>query len=75
MQVSSTFSDFCNLSVLTLKPLPNGKILDKSKSKAFADDNLKVIQMVNLFWIRQKTLLEKNNMLVSSIFFFSHNVF
>ena len=33
-------------TVLTFSPLPNGKILDKSKFKAFADDKINVVEMM-----------------------------
>ena len=48
--------------------LPNDKTIDCSKFKAFADDNLNMTE--NL-----KTLWEKEKMLVTIIFSFSHNVF
>ena len=35
----------------TFNPLPNGKSLDVTKLKAFADDKSKVaVMMISLFW-------------------------
>ena len=56
--------------------LPNDKILEWSKLKAFADNKIKVLKMmIFLYLIRLKTLWEKEKMLVISIFSFSYNVF
>ena len=69
------FSDMVNaLSIIPLN-LPDGKILDLSKLKAFADVNLNVNQKLKIGLGRVKTLLEKEKMLVINIFSFSHNVF
>ena len=76
----------------TLNSLPNDKILDWSKLKAFADDKIKVLKMMvfvfdrvenivgkgenaGLSLIGLKTLWEKEKMMVTSIFSFSHFVF
>ena len=55
--------------------LPNDKILDWSKLKAFADDKINVANMMIFVFDRVKTLWEKEKMLVTSIFSFSLNVF
>ena len=55
--------------------LQNDKILDQSKLKAFADDKLKVIQMAKFVLGKIENTVEKKKMLVTSIFFSSHNVF
>ena len=55
--------------------LPNNKILDLSKFKAFADDKIIGTQKLNLLWEEQKTLWDNEKMLVTSIFSFSHNFF
>ena len=55
--------------------LPNDKILDWSKFKAFADDNVNVNEQLKFGMRRTEKLWKKEKMLVTSIFFFSHNVF
>ena len=55
--------------------LPNDKISDQSKLKAFAEDKLKVIQMAKFVLDKIENIVRKEEMLVTSIFFFSHNVF
>ena len=56
--------------------LPNDKILDLTKLKAFADDKLDGVNMMtSLSLIGYKTLWKKEKMLVTSIFSFSHSVF
>ena len=37
------------VSLLTVNPLPNNKILDMPKLKAFADDEINVTQVLKLF--------------------------
>ena len=54
-----------------VNPLPNDKFLDWTKFKAFADEKPKI--MISVF-DNIKTLWEKEKMLVSSIFSFSHIV-
>ena len=56
------------------KSLPNDKILDVTKLKAFADDKIKVAQMTISVFDKVKTLWEKEKMLVTRIFSFSYNV-
>ena len=55
--------------------LLNDKILDWFKLKAFSDDKLSSAEILKFVLGRQKTSWEKEKMLVTSIFFFSHNVF
>ena len=67
--------NICYLSLsMFLNSLPNDKFSDKFKLRAFADDKIKVIykQKIILGLIKKR---EKEKMLVTSIFFFSHNVF
>ena len=51
------------------------KILDWSKLKAYADDKINVTEKLKLFLEGLKTLWGKEKMLVTSILYFSHNVF
>ena len=56
--------------------LPNDIFLGCSKLKAFADDKINVNEKIEIcFGKDRKTLWEKEKMLVTSIFSFSHNVF
>ena len=57
-----------------INSLPNNKILDRFKLKAFADNKMR-LKYGNLFGEEQRTLLEKEKMLVTSVFSYSHNVF
>ena len=52
-----------------IKSLPNDKIVDQSKFKSFGDDKINVTQ--NLTFLSGS----EENIVVTSIFFFSHNVF
>ena len=54
--------------------LPNDKILDWSKLKAFADDEINVINKLKFVSERIESILGKREMLVTSIFSFSENV-
>ena len=54
--------------------LPNDKFSDWSKLKTFANDKLSLTEKLK-FVFRRKTLWEKEKMLVTSIFYFSYNVF
>ena len=59
-------------------PLQDDKILGLPKLKAFADDKSNVTQNVKVVFQRIENIVgkeEKKKMLVTSIFFFSHNVF
>ena len=67
--VNSTFL------LIQLNFLPNDKSLALSKSEASADDNYSEAEMKQLFFCQgEKTLLEKEKVLVTSIFSWSHNV-
>ena len=66
-----TFSEFNS----SINPLPNDNFLDVTKLKAFADDKLNAAKRSFFSLIEQKTLWEKEKMLVTSIFSFSHSVF
>ena len=61
--------------LLELNSLPNDEILDQSKFNAFADDKIDVTKESKFVLGRVETLWEKEKMLVTSIFSFSHNVF
>ena len=56
-------------------PLPNDKILDLTKLKAFADDKSNVAKMMISLIDRVEKLWEKEKILVTSIFSFSYSVF
>ena len=51
--------------------LPHDKILDWSKLKAFADDNINVTESLKFVLRRLENIVGKEKMLVTSIFFFS----
>ena len=55
--------------------LPNDKILDWSKFKAFADDKINVNEQLKSGLGRVENILGKGGNAVSSIFSFSRNVF
>ena len=58
-----------------VKPLPNDKILDRSKLKAFADDKIKVDKNDDYIFGRIENLVVKGeNFSYTSIFSLSHNV-
>ena len=60
----------------TVNSLPNNKILDWAKLKAFADNKINVNEKKFKFVLGGvETLWEKEKMLGISIFSFSHNVF
>ena len=44
---------------ITINSLPNDKILDRSKLKAFAEDKLNVVQKLNFFNGRVKSIVGK----------------
>ena len=59
-----------------LNSLPNDKILDVTKLKAFADDKINLAQMmISVIPIVENMVGKGAKMLVTSIFSFSHNVF
>ena len=49
--------------------------LDRTKFKGFADDKVSVGQFVISVFYRIENIVRKGEMLVTSIFSFSHNVF
>ena len=56
--------------------LPNDKILDWTKLKAFAEDKLDITKIMNSVCDRVENIEgKKEKMLVTSIFSFFHNVF
>ena len=57
-----------------INSLPNDTILDINKLKAYADDKINVAQMMTSVSDRIENIVEKGEMLVTIIFFFSHNV-
>ena len=64
------------MSIYGVKSLPFHKrqILDPSKLKEFADNNFKFDENGSQFF-RQKTLWEKEKLLIRNNFSFSHSVF
>ena len=50
---------FCLLHKLIINPLPNDKILDWSKLKAFADKKITVTQKLKFVLGRVKNIVEK----------------
>ena len=59
--------------------VPNDKILDRSKVKAFADDKLTVTKELKFVLGKEENIVGKGKKnaayVVTSIFAFSHNVF
>ena len=53
---------------LPFTPLPNDKILDVTKFKAFADDKLNASKLIVFSLTEWKTLWEKEKMLFSVVF-------
>ena len=64
-----------NINTASFNSLPNDKILDRTKLKAFADMKLNAAKMMISIFYRVETLWEKEKMLVTSIFSFSLNNF
>ena len=64
------FLNTVSLIFLELNPLPNGKILDWSKFKAFEDDKINVAEMMISVSDWVENIVGKGE-----IFCFSHNVF
>ena len=60
---------------LILNTLPHDKMLGLSKMKAFADKKINMIQKLKRLFHRIENWGEKEKMLVTGIFSFSHNVF
>ena len=63
------------MDLLTLNPLPDEKLLNWSKLKEIADDILKCIESEKKVLYRVETLWEKEKLVVTSNFSFSHDVF
>ena len=58
-----------------MNPLPDDKILDWSKFKAFADDRLNVTKMIISVFDKVENIVGKGEIACTSNFSFSHNVF
>ena len=58
-----------------INPFPHVKILDQSKLKAFADDELNVAKMIISVFDRVENIVGKGEIACTSNFSFSHNVF
>ena len=56
-----------------VKSLSNDKFLDWFKLKAFADDNLNLTEKLKFVLSWMENIVGKGEMLVTSIFSFSHN--
>ena len=52
-------------------PLPNDKYLDRTKLKAFAENKLNIVVMMIFFFDRVENTMEKEKMVLFSIFSFS----
>ena len=65
--------------ILLFTPFPKRQILDSSKLRKFADDNFKFDENGRKLykWVKkkEKTLREKEKLLVTNNFSFSHSVF
>ena len=59
----------------SFNPLPDDKILDQTKLKAFADDKLNVTKLVISVFDRVENFVQKGELASTSIFSFSHDVF
>ena len=57
---------------MLIKSLPSNKFLNLSKLKAFGDDKINVTEKLKFVFARVEILWEKEKMLVTSIFLFSH---
>ena len=75
IQLCTVIQPLCNTLKEPINPLPDDKILVSSKLKQIADDISKCIKNEKKSHIGQKTLWEKEKLLVSSNLSFSHNVF
>ena len=60
---------------MVLNSLPNNKFIDWSKLKAFADGKLNLADKLKFVLGRAENILGKKKILVTSIFYFSQNVF
>ena len=63
------------LLITFLQNLPNNKMSDLSKFKAFTDDNLNMANMTKSVCDRAENIEEKGKNAITSIFFFSQKVF
>ena len=72
---SSSCSVFKSFIHRIINSLPNDKILEVTKLKAFTDDNLNIAKMTISLFNRVETLWKKEKKLVTSIFSFSNSVF
>ena len=74
---STKFKLSADNQINVINSLPNDKIWDVTKLKAFADDKLYIGKMTISFYdrVREKTLWEREKILVTSIFSFSHSFF
>ena len=74
LHVEQCFKDVFHDFSFTINPLSNS-IIVQSDLKDSADDKINVTQELNFLGEGKKILWEKEKMLVTSIFSFSHNVF
>ena len=65
--------EYAGQELVAIEPFPKRQILDHSKLKDFAEDNF--MKMAKSSQNREKTLWEKEKLLVMSNFSFSHSVF
>ena len=62
-------------NLILFYPLLNNNLLDQSKLKVLADDKISVTKKLKFVLERLENVVEKEKMLVTSIFSCSHNVF
>ena len=74
LNLTKQFQVFATLEVKPIS-LPNGKFLDWSKLKAFADDKVNVTEKLKFILERVENIVGKEKMLITSIFSFSLNGF
>ena len=60
---------------MIINPFPPDKILDQTKLKAFADNELNVTKMIISVFDRVENIVGKGEIACTSNFSFSHNVF
>ena len=76
MLVKLDLFDLTKVNIIHINSLPNHKFLDWSILIAFADDIINVTKRLKFGNSEgKKTMWEKEKMLLTSIFSFSHNVF
>ena len=66
---------FEEIAGLGINTLPDDKILDQTKLKAFADDKLNVTKMIISVFESVENIVGKGEIACTRNFFFSHNVF